>query len=120
MTQPHITAEEVEELFAKLDEVQLNDPQRALLSAILKVAGDVTEVTGLSGAADDRPPDDRSFSDQFATAFTPHQAALVVEYAAAPQENLISRNNPPCPPVPPGSAQAAMISRRGTPSSSQP
>lgn len=115
MTEPLITAEDIEELFAKLDEVELNDPQRALLSAILKVAGDVTEVTDQSGDADDR-----SFSEQFATAFTPYQAGLIVEYAEAPQRNLVSRSNPPCPPVPPGSAKAAMISRRGTPGSSQP
>ncbi|MEV1117744.1 hypothetical protein AB0I91_21960 [Actinosynnema sp. NPDC049800] len=110
MTEPFITAEEVEELFAKLESLELSDPQRALLSAILKVAGDVTEV---AEEADERP-----FSDQFATSFTPHHAALVVAYAAS--SSLISRAAPPCPPVPPGSATPALISRSTTPGSSQP
>lgn len=114
MTQPPITAAEVEELFAKLESLELNDRQRALLSAILKVAGDVTDVTDVTEEADDR-----SFSDQFATSFTPHHAALVVAYAAAPASpSLISRALPPCPPLPPGSVAPALISRHVTPGSS--
>ncbi|MBB5800374.1 hypothetical protein F4560_000142 [Saccharothrix ecbatanensis] len=124
MTESFITAEDIEELFAKLDEVELNDPQRALLSAILKVAGDVTDVTDLSEESEESE-DKRSFSDQFATSFTPHQAALIVEYVEAPAgPSLISRVTPPCPPLPAGSATPALISRlisrNVRPDSSQP
>jgi hypothetical protein len=79
MTEHTISADEVDDLLAKLDALDVNDAQRALLVAVFKVAVDVQE--GNRG-------DERPFSEQFAAAFKSSQADRVLAYAeVAPPRN---------------------------------
>jgi hypothetical protein len=71
---PTITEEVVNGLFTALDSLSLSAAQRALLSAILRVAADVHD-EGVAAV------DDVSFSEQFAASFTPTQAERVLAYA---------------------------------------
>jgi hypothetical protein len=74
MTEPE-SEPAITRLLAKLDSLQLEDDERDLLTAILRIAQDVTEMPEAGTPM--------SFSEQFATAFTSSKADLVVSYASA-------------------------------------
>lgn len=70
MIEVHIRQDDIDTLAQKLDDLDLSPGQRALLSAIVAVAARA----GLGQLTEPVPP----FSEQFATAFTPGQAELLV------------------------------------------
>lgn len=96
MNEPLITQEQIDDLFTKLDALDLDPKQRDLLTAIIAMARDITEV--------EIEEKSLHFLEDFAGAFTPHKAALVVAYAHNPAtSSMISRSTPGAVP--------AMISR---------
>jgi hypothetical protein len=85
MNEPLITQEQIDDLFTKLDALDLDPKQRDLLTAIIATARDITEVE----------IDEKSlnFLEEFAGSFTPHKAGLVLEYAHSPAtSSMISRS----------------------------
>jgi hypothetical protein len=99
-----INQEQVDQLVDTLNNLPLEEPQRALLNGILWVVAEIREQTD----------EELAFASEFAHAFTKAKADLVLEYAAATQEptgpHMITRHtattppsiirNPPTPPNP--------------------
>ncbi|GAA3593959.1 hypothetical protein [Kribbella ginsengisoli] len=65
-----VSAEDVAELVTTLDELNLPEPQRVLLSGLLGLAAEVINNGERTAAVEVTEPVP-SFADQFATAFTP-------------------------------------------------
>lgn len=104
MNQPAIEQKQIDDLFTKLDALDLDAQQRDLLTAILAVARDLTEVE-----IDEKSV---SFLEDFTGSFTPHKAGLVIEYAHTPTTpSMISRN----PGANPAMISRSMISRNPHP-----
>jgi hypothetical protein len=83
------------ELFAKLEGLGLEPPQKALLSAILEVAADTTD--------DPESPRPKAFGDDFASAFTPDKVKLIMDYSAAASSTrmIVRGGHPPTTTTPP-------------------
>jgi hypothetical protein len=104
MNEPVINEQQIDDLFTKLDALELDPQQRDLLTAIIAVARDLTEVEIAESSL--------SFSEDFAGSFTPHKAGLVIEYAHTPTTpSMISRN----PGANPAMISRSMISRNPHP-----
>jgi hypothetical protein len=69
MTEPAISEAEINDLFAKLDALDLSDAQRTLLTAMRQVAWEVTELG------------EPAFGEEFEESFTAAQAGRVIAYA---------------------------------------
>jgi len=84
MTEPGISAEDIDGLFGKLDAIQLEDNERKLLRAILHAAADVGDAF--------EPFDERSFADQFAASFKRNHAESIVAHLGAqlPDDQVVS------------------------------
>lgn len=70
-----IEEQDVNQLIDTLNELDLPEPQRKLMDAIVKVAGDIKDA------------DERAFSSEFSDAFTKEKADLVLEYVADPRQS---------------------------------
>jgi hypothetical protein len=79
-------ADDVAELVEFLNNptTPLSPAQRALLAAIFRVAGDITSDINAAGDIKATGPTVPEFSEQFALAFSPAQAAAVLTYSATP------------------------------------
>jgi hypothetical protein len=95
-------ADQIADLLAKLDDLKpsLTQAQVSLLEAMVKLAREVTDYSAL--------PEDLAFGDEFAAAFTPHQAELVIAYASASiSPHMVVRGVP----LPGGTASPGMVVR---------
>jgi hypothetical protein len=97
-----INQQQFDQLVYTLDNLPLEEPQRALLDGILRVAADITEQTD--------EDEELAFASEFSHSFTKAKADLVLEYVAATQgtgHHMITRSvtSPPSiirtPPTPP-------------------
>src|SRR6266498_243281 len=97
-----INQQQFDQFVETLNNLPLEEPQRALLDGILRVAADITEQTD----------EELAYASEFAHSFTKTKADLVLEYVAATQEptgpHMITRHTatspasiirtPPTPP----------------------
>jgi hypothetical protein len=78
MPDPTISQAETVDLCAKLDALELTPAQRALLTAILKIAADLARPFEL-------------FDEEFDGCFEPDEAAMIMAYPHAGSVSMVSK-----------------------------
>jgi hypothetical protein len=79
MAEFEIDQTELDDLKRDLENLDLSPNQRKVLNAMIRIAGDLAN----GEPAGDESEEPRAFAADFAGAFTPQQAGLIVQYAGA-------------------------------------
>jgi len=100
-----IDQNELDDLKTRLETLQLSPAQRKVLNGMIRLAGDLAD----GAHPDEESEEPRAYTEDFAGAFTPSQASLVVEYATAAGGGVYHATGTAAHP--PHSAVTAMITR---------